>query len=174
MFCCLLIQLSHAFLLFDITLSTAVTRMVCTLVAHSQIVQSTAMEQDAQKVSGNGVDTKQTKHANGSGATGSSTSPHQPSYPVPPYRVGTTEPGGPLSRAQSKLEPQDYNSDHNRFPRISRPVELLRHTYDVVVIGSGYGGGVSASRMARAGQSVCVLERGKERWRKHSVLLWPD
>ena len=40
----------------------------------------------------------------------------------------------------------------------------MRHSYDVVVIGSGYGGGVAASRMARAGQHVCVLERGKERW----------
>ena len=50
------------------------------------------------------------------------------------------------------------------FPRISRPVELMRSSYDVVVIGSGYGGGVAASRMARAGQSVCLLELGKERW----------
>ncbi|KAF2103993.1 cholesterol oxidase [Rhizodiscina lignyota] len=77
--------------------------------------------------------------------------------------LGTTEPGGP-SRSQSKLDPKDYSQTHNRFPRISKPVELLRHTYDVVVIGSGYGGGVAASRMSRAGQSVCVLERGKERW----------
>ncbi|PYH96670.1 FAD/NAD(P)-binding domain-containing protein [Aspergillus ellipticus CBS 707.79] len=51
-----------------------------------------------------------------------------------------------------------------RFPRISLPVELMRSSYDVVAIGSGYGGGVAASRMARGGQSVCVLERGKERW----------
>ena len=49
--------------------------------------------------------------------------------------------------------------------RISKPLELLRPSYDVVVIGSGYGGGVAASRMARGGQSVCVLERGRERWR---------
>jgi choline dehydrogenase-like flavoprotein len=40
----------------------------------------------------------------------------------------------------------------------------MRSSYDVVVIGSGYGGGVAASRMARGRQSVCVLERGKERW----------
>jgi len=57
-------------------------------------------------------------------------------------------------------------STSRRFPRISRPVELLRNTYDVVVIGSGYGGGVAASRMARGRQRVCVLERGKERWRE--------
>ncbi|KAL2191376.1 FAD/NAD(P)-binding domain-containing protein [Thermothelomyces heterothallicus CBS 203.75] len=50
------------------------------------------------------------------------------------------------------------------FPRLSKPVELLRGAYDVVVIGSGYGGGVAASRMARTGQSVCVLERGREKW----------
>ena len=52
------------------------------------------------------------------------------------------------------------------FPRLSMPVELLKHQYDVVVVGSGYGGGVAASRMARGGQSVCLLELGKEKWCK--------
>jgi choline dehydrogenase-like flavoprotein len=33
-----------------------------------------------------------------------------------------------------------------------------------VVIGSGYGGGVAASRMAKSGKSVCVLKRGAEKW----------
>ena len=32
----------------------------------------------------------------------------------------------------------------------------------MVVVGSGYGASITASRCARAGQSVCVLERGKE------------
>ncbi len=45
---------------------------------------------------------------------------------------------------------------------LSSPLRALRPRYDTVIVGSGYGGGVSASRIARAGRSVCVLERGRE------------
>jgi cholesterol oxidase len=46
--------------------------------------------------------------------------------------------------------------------RLARSLDQLRPSYDVVVIGSGYGGGVTAARLARAGKRVCVVERGKE------------
>lgn len=46
--------------------------------------------------------------------------------------------------------------------RLSSPIENIKDHYEVVVIGSGYGGGIAASRMSRAGRKVCVLERGKE------------
>ena len=52
--------------------------------------------------------------------------------------------------------------------RLSSPVDQIKPHYTVVVVGSGYGGGIAASRLARAKAAdnseitVCVLERGKE------------
>jgi hypothetical protein len=71
----------------------------------------------------------------------------------------------PSSRIHVHEVPNQTSSDAPiRFPRISLPVQMMRDSYDVVVIGTGYGGSVAASRFARARQRVCVLERGKERW----------
>lgn len=41
----------------------------------------------------------------------------------------------------------------------------MKEIYDVVIIGSGFGGAVTACRLAHSGRSVCILERGK-RWDK--------
>ena len=46
--------------------------------------------------------------------------------------------------------------------RLARSLDHARPRYDVIVVGSGYGGGVSAMRLARAGKRVAVIERGRE------------
>jgi choline dehydrogenase-like flavoprotein len=55
----------------------------------------------------------------------------------------------------------------DNYPNLSRSFESMQAEYDVVVVGSGYGAGIAASRMARAGKSVAVLELGWERRRKY-------
>lgn len=46
--------------------------------------------------------------------------------------------------------------------RLSKPITELKSHYDVIVIGSGYGGSIAASRMSRINKKVCLLEKGKE------------
>ena len=45
---------------------------------------------------------------------------------------------------------------------LSQNQEDLSERYDVIIVGSGYGGAVAASRLARLGFQVCLLERGRE------------
>ena len=70
------------------------------------------------------------------------------------YRTGRGQPFASSER--------QYSSANRASPRISRDPALIRSEYDMVIIGSGYGGGVAASRFSRAGKSVCVLEKGAE------------
>lgn len=49
-----------------------------------------------------------------------------------------------------------------RYRRLANPISDLRGQYDVVIVGSGYGGSISAARLAGSGR-VALLERGPER-----------
>jgi hypothetical protein len=69
-----------------------------------------------------------------------------------------------LENPQLPTASPNASSTDGNHPCLSRLPSLMKPEYDVVIIGSGYGGGVAASRMARAGKSVCVLERGSEQW----------
>lgn len=56
----------------------------------------------------------------------------------------------------------------DNYPTLGLPFDLMKEEYDVVIVGSGYGAGVAASRMARTGKSVAVLEIGWERKRTNA------
>lgn len=59
--------------------------------------------------------------------------------------------------------PVAQNAATSLGTRISEDSTQIKETeWDVIVIGSGYGGGIAASRLARTGKKVCLLERGKE------------
>lgn len=45
---------------------------------------------------------------------------------------------------------------------LSEALSKAKKHYEILVIGSGYGAGAAASRLARAGREVAVLERGRE------------
>jgi cholesterol oxidase len=56
----------------------------------------------------------------------------------------------------------------NRRRPLAKPVSERKTAYDVVIIGSGYGGGATAARLSAwrdaegKGKSVCLLERGRD------------
>lgn len=105
---------------------------------------------------------------------GSTTYPAIPREDETPHKDTAEAAGAPRTRSHTNTNtPRSSESSRKArdgaFPRISRPVELMRDTYDYVVIGTGYGGAVAAPRLARSlgkdgRASVCVLERGRERW----------
>ncbi|KAI0427418.1 glucose-methanol-choline oxidoreductase [Xylaria sp. FL1042] len=106
----------------------------------------------------------QTRPSSRSSSNGTEHGSHTGSYVTDNHDSHEHEAAGPRSRPFAHMRTWADDPKSSTFPRISKSMELMRHKYDVVVIGSGYGGGVAASRMARAGKSVCLLERGKERW----------
>jgi cholesterol oxidase len=64
--------------------------------------------------------------------------------------------------------PDDFTLANRPIRRLSSPHSAMRPHYDAIVIGSGYGGSIAISRLARATKAdgsklaVCLLERGQE------------
>ena len=63
-----------------------------------------------------------------------------------------------------EINSKRFTSKINSFPIyefIEIPKEGCELNFDVVVIGSGAGGGVIAAELAKVGNSVLILEKGK-------------
>lgn len=54
-----------------------------------------------------------------------------------------------------------HGENRAAMPRLASPFSEFVDSWDTVIVGSGYGGAVTAARFAGHG-SVCVLERGQE------------
>lgn len=95
---------------------------------------------------------------------------HQRSHQIRSFGAHEDDAGDAQGRLHANIRTYTDDARTKLFPRLAKPVELMRSSYDCVVIGSGYGGAVAASRMARARtadgkrKTVCVLERGQEKW----------
>lgn len=70
--------------------------------------------------------------------------------------LGLLAAGAPLA-AQAKLPQRDYSGI---VPEVYAPVPRPPAYTDTIIIGSGFGGAVSALRLAQAGIQTTVLERG--------------
>ena len=46
--------------------------------------------------------------------------------------------------------------------KFSNSIKEIKDRYGIIVVGSGYGGSITAARLSAAGYEVCLLERGKE------------
>jgi cholesterol oxidase len=70
--------------------------------------------------------------------------------------AAAASPGCALWRGEPAAGPFDVP-----YVRLATDFSKLRSSYDVIVVGSGYGGSIAAARLAK-GRRVAVLERGAE------------
>src|SRR4029453_8604814 len=104
--------------------------------------------------------------------------------PPVPEEPGDRDPAGAAARGQPRDQRRDVRRDDDRC--VEAPQEagqtVTSFDYDVIVIGSGFGGSVSALRLTEKGYKVAVLEAGarfdeatyaKNSWDKSRFLFAP-
>src|ERR1019366_6633799 len=96
-------------------------------------------------------------HRRGGAATPAARPPRRPGHGA--RRLRRTP---PLAAAPLAGHPSGAGARRPMMDRLSRPLADLKAHYDVVVVGSGYGGGDGAARLARPGRKTAVLDRGRE------------
>src|SRR5262249_20577602 len=55
----------------------------------------------------------------------------------------------------------DFQVQLSRSPRIHHPIRTRDNHYDVIIIGTGAGGGTLAYKLAPSGKRILLLERGE-------------
>jgi hypothetical protein len=72
-----------------------------------------------------------------------------------------------------KYRVPELNQEHENQPErlnMIKPEDIQENTvFDVIIIGSGAGGGVVASKLAQAGKSILVIEKGKYHHEKEFI-----
>jgi choline dehydrogenase-like flavoprotein len=66
----------------------------------------------------------------------------------------------PFSKRAGGIEPGTHDRPGPRLRSLSAPPREGHPRYDAIVVGSGAGGAIAASRLARSGRRVLVVERG--------------
>jgi hypothetical protein len=92
------------------------------------------------------------------------------SYPVEAAHRAMGYPG-----ADPEMNSERFSS--KTFPTydfIEVPPQGLEQTYDVVIVGSGAGGGVMAAELSKAGKRVLVIEKGHHYQQNELTLVQCD
>ncbi|CAD6956212.1 unnamed protein product, partial [Tilletia caries] len=82
---------------------------------------------------------------------------YQPAWEATGYPAGRDDSWKEVDAKKEAAEPYPYQFENGRLPPGDGPVELYT---DVLVVGSGSGGGVAAAHLSKRGLNVLVVDKG--------------